>query len=103
MTPVRPIWPLIYVNGNTDFLRAKIATIQNPTIRYLAYFLSNSLFARGEMSAMATPEICVIYQSLFGGLQTARCSLGSLLAANFCGRGRRDQRERFTVEGLLLI
>ena len=62
------IWPLISMNDNTDFLRAKIAIIQNPTIRYFAYFLSNSLFARGEMSSMAAPDICVLYQSLQGEL-----------------------------------
>ena len=95
------IWLLISVNGNTDFLRAKIATIQNPTIRYFAYFLSNSLFARGEMSSMTTPDICVLYQSLQGGANTPRCNLGSLLVAHFHRQrsagaeiGRASCRER---------
>ena len=49
---------------NNDYLRKKSATIQNPTIRYFHIFLVNSLFGKGDVGAMAGPEMSVIHMAL---------------------------------------
>ena len=75
-------WGKISVHGNADYARKKISTIQNPTIRYFTYFLASTLFGRGDMGAMTSPDILVLHQALFGD-QHGKPNLGALLCAHF--------------------
>jgi hypothetical protein len=84
-------WQHISMYRNQDYLRKKSATIQNPTIRYFATFLENSLFAKGDTRAMASPEICVICSALFPNMRHMM-NLGALFIHHFC-------RQRATSSG----
>jgi hypothetical protein len=46
------VWENISIHKHVDYTRNKIATIQNPTIRYFAMFIANTLFGRGDMGAI---------------------------------------------------
>jgi hypothetical protein len=62
-------WRRIFVYMNLNYLRKKSATIQNPTIRYFATFLANSIFAKGDTGAMANPEMSVTCSTLYPNMQ----------------------------------
>jgi hypothetical protein len=49
-------WQHISVHRNQHYLRKKSATIQNPTIRYFATFLANSLFRDERHLQRALPQ-----------------------------------------------
>jgi hypothetical protein len=75
-------WQHISVYRNQDYMRKKSATIQNPTIRYFATFLENSLFAKGDTGAMASLEMSVICSALFPNMRH-KMNLGALLIHHF--------------------
>jgi hypothetical protein len=76
-------WQHISMYRNQDYLRKKSATIQNPTIRYFATFLANSLFPKGDNGAMDSPEMSVICSALFPNMRHMM-NLGALLIHQFC-------------------
>jgi hypothetical protein len=67
---------------NQDYLWKKSATIQNPFIRYFATFLANSLFAKGDTGAMASPEMSVICSALYPDM-VHKMNLSALLIQHF--------------------
>jgi len=75
-------WEQVSVHRNMEYYRAKITTIQNPTIRYFVYFLANTLFGRGDLGAMSGHDICVLHMALHPDT-TIRANLGALLIAHF--------------------
>jgi hypothetical protein len=75
-------WQHISVYMNQDYMRKKSATIQNPTIRYFTTFLANSLFAKGDTWAMASPEMSVICCALYPDM-VHKMNLGALLIQHF--------------------
>ena len=46
-------WEDLSILRNNDYLKEKMSTIQNPTIRYVFLFLGNSIFARQKLGVMA--------------------------------------------------
>ncbi|KAM0892536.1 hypothetical protein ACQ4PT_025688 [Festuca glaucescens] len=76
------VWQHISVHRNQHYLRKKSATIQNPTIRYFATFLANSLFGKGDTGAMASPEMSVICSALNPNMMN-KMNLGALLIQHF--------------------
>ena len=58
-------WEVIYVNGGSQFYQKKMSTIQNPTIRYYALFLTNTLLGRGDTGSMANADMAMITKALF--------------------------------------
>ncbi|KAK1692674.1 hypothetical protein QYE76_009371 [Lolium multiflorum] len=70
------------VRGRGSLKAYFCGTIQNPTIRYFATFLANSLFGKGDAGAMASPEMSVIYSVLYPNMVN-KMNLGALLIQHF--------------------
>jgi hypothetical protein len=75
-------WEHISVHRDMEYAKKKMTTIQNPTIRYFAMFLANTLFARGDIGAMMAPDMCLIHMALHPEMR-AKPNLGALLIAHF--------------------
>jgi len=69
------LWNEISILRNYDYLKKKMSLIQNPTIRYLAIVMANSLFARENAGAMAHHDMT----TLVAALKPAQFNFGALL------------------------
>jgi hypothetical protein len=71
-------WEKISMHKGMDYSREKIMLTQNPTIRYFAMFLTNTLFGRGDIGAIKGADISVLHMALHTN-SVMRANLGGLL------------------------
>ncbi|KAK1621350.1 hypothetical protein QYE76_026867 [Lolium multiflorum] len=77
------------------------ATIQNPTIRYFATFLVNSLFGKGDTGAMDNHKMSVICSALYPNMENWM-NLDALLIQHFRRQRAANSDERLPPEETLL-
>lgn len=80
---------LISCNQDLNFSKAKVSTIQNPTIRYFIIFLANTIFGRLNLGGMAAPEMCVLHAALHPHL-AIKLNMGALMIAHFRKQKAQD-------------
>jgi hypothetical protein len=98
-TEIMGIWERISIHRNVDYTGKKISTIQNPTIRYFAMFIANTLFRRGDMGAITVQDLSVLRLALILNAP-ARPNLGALLIHHF-HRQRANPSGDIRVGGLI--
>lgn len=57
-------WELVSANHDVNYSRAKVSTIQNPTIHCFTTFLVNTIFGPDNVGHMANPKMCVLHTAL---------------------------------------
>lgn len=75
-------WGHISVRRDAEYLKAKISTVQNPTLRYFIYFLANTIFGRGEIGALTASDVSTVHVGLHPHVEH-KPNLGALLIAQF--------------------
>ena len=76
-------WDLISVKDEHQFSGAKVASIQNSTIRYFMTFVANTIFGRQHVGGMSSYRTCVCYAcSTSTPTAVPKPNLGALLIAS---------------------